>query len=156
MIRRRATVAVLAVLLAAGSAAACGGDDDDDETGGGLSGEASGGDDGGEGDAGGEVPGDVVVVEGTAVSVASIDNTFRAQNIQVRPGTTVTWTNDGRNEHDVLPTEGDAWGVEVEAFQPGASYEHTFTEPGVYPYYCSIHGTTTAGMIGTVVVEDSP
>src|SRR5918998_1091111 len=42
MIRRRATVAVLAVLLAAGSAAACGGDDDDDETGGGLSGEASG------------------------------------------------------------------------------------------------------------------
>ena len=155
MIRRRATVAVLAVLLAAGSAAACGGDDDD-ETGGGLSGEASTGDDGGEGDAGGEVPDDVVVVEGTAVSVASLDNTFRAQNIQVQPGTTVTWTNDGRNDHDVLPAEGDAWGVEVEAFQPGASYEHTFTEPGVYPYYCSIHGTTTAGMIGTVVVEDSP
>lgn len=162
MIRRRATVAVLAVLLAAVSAAACGGDDD--EAGGGLSGETGSGEggsgDGGEGgddgDAGGDVPDDLVVVEGTAVAVASLDNTFRAQNIQVQPGTTVTWTNDGRNEHDVLPTEGDAWGVEVEAFQPGASYEHTFTEPGVYPYYCSIHGTTTAGMIGTVVVEDSP
>jgi plastocyanin len=29
-----------------------------------------------------------------------------------------------------------------------------FTEPGEYPYHCTIHGTTTVGMIGTVVVTD--
>ena len=29
-----------------------------------------------------------------------------------------------------------------------------FTEPGVYDYYCSIHGTTTAGMVGSVTVAD--
>ena len=151
MSRRRVAVAALAVLLAIGTAAACGGDEDGGDEGSGLSGDGAAGDDAGDG--GGEVPEDVVVLEGSAVSVASLDNTFRAQNIQVEPGTSVTWTNDGRNEHDVLPVEGDAWGVEVEGFQPGDSYEHTFDEPGVYEYYCSIHGTTTAGMIGTVVVD---
>ena len=34
------------------------------------------------------------------------------------------------------------------------TYEHTFSEPGVYHYYCSIHGTTTAGMVGSVTVAD--
>lgn len=150
---RHAALALLALLLAAGGAAACG--DDDDAGGGG----ASGGD-GGDGmasdgdDAGGDAPDDVVVIEGTTATVQALDNTFRAPDIQVDPGTTVTWTNEGRNEHDVLPVEGDDWGVEVESFQPGDSYEHTFTDPGVYDYYCSIHGTTTAGMIGTVVVAD--
>jgi len=150
---RRTALAVLALLLAAGGAAACGGDDA------GGSGGASGGD-GGDGDGmasegeAGEAPDDAVVIDGTTVTVQSLDNTFRAPDIQVKPGTTVTWTNEGRNEHDVLPVEGDAWGVEVEGFQPGDSYEHTFTEPGVYDYYCSIHGTTTAGMVGTVVVAE--
>ena len=147
---RRTVLALLALLAAAGGAAACGGGDSEG-TGG-----ASGGDGDGlasEGDAP-EPPDDVVVIDGTAATVQSLDNTFRAPDIQVEPGTTVTWTNDGRNEHDVLPVDGDAWGVEVEGFQPGDAYEHTFTEPGVYDYYCSIHGTTSAGMVGSVTVAD--
>lgn len=145
MQRRRVALSALAVLLCAGTAIGCGGDDDESGDGGLSS------DDGGDGAA--DVPDDVVVLEGTEVEVQAIDNTFRPQNIQVEPGTTVTWSNDGRNEHDVLPTEGDDWGVEVEDFAPGATYEHTFDDPGVYDYYCSLHGTKTAGMIGTVVVD---
>ena len=155
MLGRRATPAMLALLLAGvGALAACGGGDD------GGSGDASGSgsDDGGmasDGDGpSGDVPDDVVVVDGTQATVQALDNTFRDPDIQVQPGTTVTWTNDGRNEHDVLPVEGDDWGVEVEAFQPGATYQHTFTDPGVYDYYCSIHGTTTEGMVGAVVVGE--
>jgi plastocyanin len=150
---RRTVLALLALLVAAGGAAACGGDDD------GGSGGASGAGDGGdgmasEGAAGDEAPDDLVVIDGSTAAVQSLDNTFRAPDIQVKPGTTVTWTNEGRNQHDVLPVEDEAWGVDVEDFQPGDSYEHTFTEPGVYDYYCSIHGTTTAGMVGTVVVAE--
>lgn len=148
MRRRRAALALLALLLAVAGAAACGGDDGGDGGDGGL---ASGDGDGGDVPTG--VPDDVVVLDGSEVDVQALDNTFRAQNVQVRPGTTVTWTNVGRNEHDVLPVEGDAWGVEVDGFQPGDVYSHTFDDPGVYHYYCSIHGTTTAGMIGAVVVE---
>ena len=148
MLPRRVALAALAVLLAAGGAA-CG----EDDAAGGT------GDDGGVSSAdsdsgGGDVPDDVVEMDGTEVEVDSLDNTFRVQNIQVAPGATVVWTNVGRNDHDVLPVEGDDWGAEVEDFGPGDVYEHTFDEPGVYPYYCSIHGTTTAGMVGTVVVAE--
>ena len=146
MPRRGLAVSALALvlLLVVGAAGACGGDGDDD---GGLAGE------GDESSSGPEVPDDLVIMEGTEVEVEALDNTFRAQDIQISPGATVTWTNEGRNDHDVLPVEGDDWGVEVEGFAPGDVYEHTFEAPGVYSYYCSIHGTTTAGMVGTVVVE---
>jgi plastocyanin len=153
---RRPAVTVLALLLTAAGVAGCGGGAGGSDGGseGGLSSSGTGDDGAGDSADDAELPDDLVVMDGTDVRVSSLDNTFRVENIQVAPGTSVTWTNDGRNEHDVLPVEGDAWGVEVEGFQPGASYEHTFTEPGVYHYYCSIHGTTTAGMVGTVVVAD--
>ena len=95
----------------------------------------------------------VDLVEGVTVEVEAVDNSFRPENIEVPAGTEVVWTNKGRNEHNVLHVDGDDWGVEVEDFQPGASYSHTFDEAGVYRYYCSIHGTTDAGMIGTIVVS---
>ncbi|MGV3758332.1 MAG: cupredoxin domain-containing protein [Actinomycetota bacterium] len=95
---------------------------------------------------------EVELVEGVEVEVSAIDNTFRPGEIEVAAGTEVLWTNDGRNDHNVLPVEGDDWGVEAEAFAPDDEYRHRFTEPGTYAYYCSLHGTTTKGMVGTVVV----
>jgi plastocyanin len=89
---------------------------------------------------------------GEVVNVLSLDNTFRPETIEISAGTEVVWTNGGRNDHNVLPVEGDAWGVQAEDFVPQDVYSHVFTTPGTYPYYCSIHGTTEVGMIGTVVV----
>jgi plastocyanin len=86
------------------------------------------------------------------VNVQSIDNTFRPDRIEVAPGTEVVWVNRGRNEHDISFDAG--FGVTAADFQPGDEYRHVFTEPGEYPYHCTIHGTTTVGMIGTVVVTD--
>jgi plastocyanin len=132
---KRTIVSLLGLVLVAGSLAACGGDDD---SAGGASGLSTS-----NGSSDESVPEDVVV----------LDNSFRPENIEVPAGTEVVWTNKGRNEHNVLHVDGDDWGVEVEDFQPGASYSHTFDEAGVYRYYCSIHGTTDAGMIGTIVVS---
>ena len=71
----------------------------------------------------------------------------------VDAGTEVVWTNDGRNDHNVLPVEDSAgWGVEADSFGPDAEYRHRFVEPGTYRYYCSLHGTTDKGMIGSIVV----
>jgi len=140
---KRATASLLGlVLVAAGTVAACGGDDD------------SAGGDGGLSTSDGSVPEDVVVIDTDPAEVTALDNSFRPENIEVAAGTEVVWTNKGRNEHNVLHVEGDEWGVEVDDFQPGAVYSHTFDEAGVYRYYCSIHGTTDAGMIGTIVVTD--
>jgi plastocyanin len=142
---KRATASFLGLVLVAGSLAACGGDVD------------SAGDDGGlstsDGSSDDSVPEDVVVIDTDPAGVTALDNSFRPENIEVAPGTKVVWTNKGRNEHNVLHVDSDDWGVEVDDFQPGATYSHTFDEPGVYRYYCSIHGTTDAGMIGTIVVS---
>jgi plastocyanin len=86
------------------------------------------------------------------VAVQALDNTFRPEEITVAAGTEVVWTNDGRSVHNVLPVEGDDWGVEADDFGPDAVYGHRFTEPGTHRYYCSLHGTTTAGMVGVVEV----
>jgi plastocyanin len=101
-----------------------------------------------------EAPDDVVAVDGTEANVRAQDNTFVEENISVAAGTTVVWDNVGRQDHDVIAVKDDCdWGVPVEDFAPEASYEHTFDEPGTYRYYCSLHGTADAGMVGTVVVD---
>ena len=95
---------------------------------------------------------DVTLVEGVTDQVDVLDNTFRPGEVTVAAGTEVVWDNGGRNPHNVLPVEGEDWGVEADQFAPGDQYRHRFTEPGTYAYYCSLHGTTTNGMVGTIVV----
>jgi plastocyanin len=94
----------------------------------------------------------VSLVEGVEAPVSAIDNTFRPEALTVQAGTEVVFTNDGRTEHNVLPVEGTEWGVQTEDFAPDAEYRHRFTEPGTYAYYCSLHGTKTNGMVGTIEV----
>lgn len=90
---------------------------------------------------------------GEPVLVLSRDNTFTPEVIEVPVGTEVVWRNGGRTEHDLYPVDSSlGWGVAPEDFPPGSTFSHVFTEPGEYPYYCTIHGTTTRGMVGTVIV----
>jgi plastocyanin len=119
------------------------------------------GDDGGGDDAGEQLEDgleDVVAIDGDTAAVKVLDNTFNDENIEVAPGTKVVWTNDGRQDHDIIPVDGGGdggdWGVEPEDFAAGDVYEHTFEQPGTYRYYCSLHGTEDAGMIGAVVVHE--
>jgi plastocyanin len=96
---------------------------------------------------GGEEPSSV------PVSVSAVDNVFRPEEVSVRAGVEVTWTNDGRNDHNIVPVD-DGWGVATQDFRPGDSYGYVFAAPGTYRYYCSLHGTADAGMIGSVEVVE--
>jgi plastocyanin len=146
---RRLAAGALGLALAVTVAAGCGGGSDGrGGEGGGAS--LSAGADGPTG----KVPTDVVTMPGNHVWINALDNTFRVADVKIKPGTTVTWTNKGHNDHDVLPVRGDTWGTKVNGFTPGASYSARFDRPGVYPYYCSIHGSKTKGMVGTVVVAN--
>jgi plastocyanin len=87
------------------------------------------------------------------VTVQAIDNSFRPDRVEIAPGTEVVWVNRGRNDHDVL-SDFD-FGVAAADFRPGDEYRYVFTEPGEYPYYCTIHGTPEIGMVGTIVVTDA-
>lgn len=86
------------------------------------------------------------------IAVQALDNRFEAKEVTITAGSTVTWTNDGVNVHDIVPAEGTGYGVRPNDFEPDANYSTTFAEPGTYAYYCSLHGTATRGMTGTVVV----
>lgn len=89
----------------------------------------------------------------TEVVVDTRDNSFREAYITVQAGTPITWKNRGRTEHNVLPVEPGAFAsIEAEDLEPGEEGTVTFAKAGDYAYYCSLHGTTTAGMVGAVRV----
>ena len=93
-------------------------------------------------------------VQSGTVTISARDNQFVPQNVTVTAGTKLVWNNDGRNDHNIVPDGNTPFGVETSAFGPKATYEYVADKPGTYPYFCSIHGTSTKGMIGTVQVVE--
>jgi plastocyanin len=75
-----------------------------------------------------------------------IDNfTFEPAQLTVQVGTTVTWTNADDIPHTVVAT---AHGFRSKALDTDDKYSFTFTAPGSYQYFCSLHPY----MQGTVTV----
>ncbi len=72
---------------------------------------------------------------------------FEPAAITVPAGTTVTWTNSDNFTHNVQIGAGEAM-----LMQPGQSVSHTFAEPGLYEYICSLHPND---MQGTVLVTEN-
>ena len=76
-----------------------------------------------------------------------IDNfTFAPQRVTVKAGTTVTWINEDDIPHTVASS--------TKLFRSSAldtedKFSFTFTTPGAYEYFCSLH----PHMTGTIVVE---
>jgi plastocyanin len=76
---------------------------------------------------------------------------YKPKMLEVKAGTTVTWTNGDAIEHSV--TAG-APGKETSAFDSGffnkgASWSHTFSEPGTYTYFCKRHNSMKAAITVT-------
>ena len=77
----------------------------------------------------------------------NIDNfTFNPQQITVKAGDTVTWTN-----HDDIPhtVTSKTMAFRSKAMDTDDKFSFTFAKPGTYPYFCSLH----PHMTGTIVVE---
>lgn len=92
---------------------------------------------------------------GVVADVLALDNNFVPAALTVEAGTEVLFTNNGRNDHNIVPPDDPTvseWGVLDTEFIPESTYSHVFTRPGTYAYVCTIHGTATAGMFGTIVV----
>jgi plastocyanin len=103
---------------------------------------------------GSDAPPDATLLEGDAVEVKAIDNSFQPEAARIAAGTEVTFVNDGQNDHNLVPEdEGADWAIDVDDFHPGDEVSFAFDDPGVFRFYCSIHGTIDAGMPGVLVVE---
>ena len=88
-----------------------------------------------------------------------VDDEFSPNILRVEPGTTVIWESGGSNNHNVIASDGSWQAISSDYFEygiitKGDQFEHTFTEPGIYEYYCPFHGTNDKGMVGTVIVGD--
>jgi plastocyanin len=79
----------------------------------------------------------------TSVTIADV--AFSPAELAVAAGTPVTWTNEDWAPQTAT-VEGS--GFDSDRLDQGASFEHTFDEPGTFAYHCSFH----SGMMGSIVV----
>jgi plastocyanin len=79
------------------------------------------------------------------------DTAYQPNPVQVSVGTTVTWTNDDAQPHTVSSGQNATpdGTFDSSIMAPQATFEHTFTEAGEFPYFCLLH----PNMVGTVSVS---
>ena len=75
-----------------------------------------------------------------------IDNfSFSPQTTTVPAGTQVTWTNQDDIPHTVV--SDDKTTFKSHALDTDEKFSFTFTKPGTYQYFCSIHPKMTAKIV---------
>jgi plastocyanin len=80
-------------------------------------------------------------------AAVQIDNfTFKAPQVTVKPGTTITWTNTDDIPHTVVSKNGV---FRSKVLDTGDKFSFTFAKPGQFGYFCSLH----PHMTGTVIVK---
>ncbi len=71
---------------------------------------------------------------------------FNPAVLQIQPGQTVRWTNNGAHMH-TSTSDNSFWNSDT--LNPGQFFDHTFPSEGVYPYHCELHPLL---MKGTIIV----
>lgn len=81
----------------------------------------------------------------TASATIAIDNfRFTPKEITVAKGTTVIWLNRDDAPHTIVSTEKK---FESKALDTDDRFSFTFTNPGTYAYFCSVHPIMTGKVI---------
>jgi plastocyanin len=75
-----------------------------------------------------------------------IDNfTYSPVTVTIAAGTTVKWTNRDDIPHTVVSEDKATF--KSKALDTDDSFSYTFTKPGTYTYFCSIHPKMTAKIV---------
>ncbi len=80
------------------------------------------------------------------VQVKIANFTFSPQELRVKAGTTVTWTNEDDIPHTVTST---TLAFKSRALDTDQKFSFTFAAPGNFKYFCALH----PHMTGSIVVE---
>jgi plastocyanin len=84
-------------------------------------------------------------VEAAPAKIQIANFTFEPQQMEVKAGTTVTWTNRDDIPHAIV----SAGKFKSRPLDTDEEFSFTFTAPGTYQYFCSLH----PHMTGTIVVR---
>jgi plastocyanin len=79
-------------------------------------------------------------------SVQMANFAFAPAAITVHEGDTITWTNQDTAPHTVTTTSGPER-LDSPYLSKGQSWSYTFTAPGMYMYYCTVHPDMRAEVI---------
>ena len=85
-----------------------------------------------------------VHVAAAPIAVGIKDFKFSPPSLTVPAGTTVTWTNNDERRHTVTSTTGAFGSMQLNS---GDTFAQTFTQPGTYQYFCSVHPRMQAAVI---------
>jgi plastocyanin len=66
---------------------------------------------------------------------------------RVQPGTWVTWSNNGQEEHTVTALDGS---FDSSNLEPSEGFSWFFDQPGTFTYECALH----PWMVGKIIVGD--
>src|SRR6266545_3524394 len=69
---------------------------------------------------------------------------FWPQRLEITAGTTVAWTNKDQLAHTVT-ADDRSW--DSREIAPGATWRHTFAQPGIYRLHCTPHPFMTAVVV---------
>lgn len=76
---------------------------------------------------------------------------FEPSTLTISKGDTVRFVNNKLAPHNAVFDGHDELSHAALAFNPGESWEETFSEAGTFNYWCEPH--RGAGMVGKVIVE---
>ena len=87
--------------------------------------------------------------EPAAVTIKIKGHAFVPATLTVAPGTKVTWTNADDDTHTVVASDKS---FRSPALDTDDTFSHTFSTPGEFGYFCSLH----TYMTGTIIVKPGP
>ncbi len=102
-------------------------------------------------------------VDESGLVMGMFDNRYRPDDLVVSAGDTVEFPNEGNVDHNVIDVDG-AFDSRIDYggdHKPDETWTYTFTEPGTYNIYCSLHAVKNnntgewTGMVATITVEDT-
>lgn len=85
-------------------------------------------------------------VSASHYSVQMVNYAFSPASITVSEGDTITWTNEDSAPHTVTTTSGPQ-SLNSPYLSKGQSWSFTFTAPGTYLYYCTVHRDMRAQVV---------
>src|SRR5918911_3329832 len=93
----------------------------------------------------------VSIVQGS--SSPTVSKPYDPSPLTVKPGTSVTWTNNDSSIHTVtsgLPEKGDVGTLfDSSLINPGMTFVHIFDKQGTFDYSCTLHPF----MHGQIIVQ---
>ena len=96
----------------------------------------------------GKAPGREEATSSAATAQIKIDNfAFSPTELKVSAGTTIEWINRDDIPHTVV--SDDKTTFKSKALDTDDKFSYTFTKPGTYSYFCSVH----PNMTGKIIVQ---